>query len=272
MPSPLPPSYRRSRIEKRGCRWRGSFARGLRTDSRSRWPGIALWYGPRWQPLAIEGDRRVEPLPSAGRAGAFFFSCGLDSFYSLRQISQRLPRSHPAAPQVAIFVIGYDLRKPLATERALANARAAADALGLILVPVRSNIPSLDDDYKLWTLQFGGPAFIAIAHALGRKISRAFLAADCDIPNLVPWSNHPATAPELSSHDVEIRQDGIEATRAQKAAQSRIGTSPAVTFACARGTPNWRSTAGAARSACARGSSSSPSAVEMRCRHLEIGF
>ena len=33
----------------------------------------------------------------------------------------------------------------------------------------------------------------------------------------MPWCNHPATTPEFSSFDVEIRQDGIEATRAQKA-------------------------------------------------------
>lgn len=176
-----------------------------------------LWYGPRWAPLALEAGRRGTVLPTRGRTGAIYFSCGVDSLYSLRRISARMPAGHWAAPRVALFVIGYDLRRPKATERALANAQAAADAAGLTLVPVRSNMPSLDDDYALWTLQFGGPAFVALAHALGRGIAQAWLGADCDIPNLVPWCNHPATVPEFSSHDVQIQQDGIEATRAEKA-------------------------------------------------------
>ncbi|NDP41123.1 MAG: hypothetical protein GZ089_00135 [Aromatoleum sp.] len=183
--------------------------------------GVAMawyrhWYGPRWAPLAFEAGRRADVLPASGRVGAIYFSCGVDSLYSLRRITAGMPSAHWGAPRAALFVIGYDLRKPMAIERALANAQAAADLAGLTLVPVRSNIPSLDDDYNLWTLQFGGPGFAALAHALGRGIARAWLGADCDIPNLVPWCNHPATAPEFSSHDVEIRQDGIEATRAEK--------------------------------------------------------
>ncbi|MEO8751683.1 MAG: hypothetical protein ABI624_03295 [Casimicrobiaceae bacterium] len=177
----------------------------------------AHWYGPRWAPLTIECGLRAQPLGSRDRPSSIFFSCGVDSLYSLRRLTALMPAQHPAAPRVALFVIGYDLRKPIATEQALTNARAAAAALGLTLVPIRSNIPSLDDDYELWTLQFGGPAFAALAHALGRGIARAWMGADCDIPNLVPWCNHPATALEFSSFDVEIRQDGIEATRAQKA-------------------------------------------------------
>lgn len=174
------------------------------------------WYGKQWTPLAIESGRRPYSLRSTVRAGAVFLSCGVDSLYSLREIGNLMPATHPAAPQVALFAIGYDLRIPAATARALANAQAASEALGLTLVPIRSNIPTLDDDYKLWKFQFGGPAFAALPHALGRGIERAWLGADVDIATLEPWCNHPATAPEFSSHDVEIRQDGIEATRGQK--------------------------------------------------------
>lgn len=184
--------------------------------------GVAMrwyrhWYGPRWTPIPIEAPARREERASSARRGAIYFSCGIDSLYSLRRLLQRFPAEHPSRPEVALFVIGYDLRKPLAVERALANAAAASAALGLDLLPIRSNIPSLDDDYSLWQMQFGGPGFVSLAHGVGAGIERAWLAADCDIPNLVPWCNHPATIPELSSYSVEIHQDGIEATRAQKA-------------------------------------------------------
>jgi hypothetical protein len=161
----------------------------------------AHWYGPRWAPIALESGVRGSALPARGRAGAIYFSCGVDSLYSLRRVSSQVPRAHPSGPRIALFVVGYDLRKPSAIERALRNAREAADALELTLLPIRSNIPVLDDDYALWLAQFGGPAFAALPHALGRGIERAWFAADCDIPNVVPWSTtrrRPSTRPMTS--------------------------------------------------------------------------
>ncbi|NDP41120.1 MAG: hypothetical protein GZ089_00120 [Aromatoleum sp.] len=172
------------------------------------------WYGKRHAPIAIEAGTRATALPR--RPSAVYLSGGIDSMFTLRRNQLGFPAGHACRADSAILVNGFDVRRPDAIRIARDHVQQIADAATLELITVSSNVPLLDDDYPLWAKQFGGAAFCSVAHALAPGFQRVWFSANSPIPDLTPWTLHPATDPNYSSADVEIRQEGLEFTCVEK--------------------------------------------------------
>jgi hypothetical protein len=172
------------------------------------------WYGKRHAPIRIEAGTRVTARPQ--RPWATYLSGGVDSMFTLRRNQLGFPATHKGRVRHAILVNGFDVRRPDAFRIVSDHVHKVATAADLDLVTVSSNVPQLDDDYSFWTQQFGGAAFSSVAHALAAGIQGVWFSANATIPDLIPWTLHPATDSSRSSSDLEIRQDGIEFTRVEK--------------------------------------------------------
>ncbi|WP_156155935.1 hypothetical protein [Demequina phytophila] len=147
-------------------------------------------------------------VPSAG-VGCFF-SGGVDSFYSVL--------AHADVITHLIFVHGFDI--PLAdvdlADRALHEVRAAAAALGMKLVVVRTNVRELSDPYVAWGDQYHGAALAAVGHLLADHFREVLIPASHHVTELFPWGTHPDLDPLWSSSELEFLHDGEDRTRPEK--------------------------------------------------------
>lgn len=157
--------------------------------------------------------------PAIGSDVAAFFSCGVDSFYTVLKHLDEI--SH------LVFVHGFDLRldeTQLRAEVAAAIRQAAAD-LGKPLIEVETNLRSLLDVYCHWDEHADGTALASVALALSR-FKTIYIASSQPYHELVPVSSHPLLNPLWSTESMEVVHDGCEATRWEKL--ERIVDNPVV--------------------------------------------
>jgi len=182
------------------------------------------WTAGRFKPLVIES-----PLAEASqhtekdRHAAIFLSGGMDSLAALKRILDTYARTHPGYPKDALLLHGFDIggviergAKYHVFERAKAAMAPVADAAGLSLVPVYTNIRHLCDDRDLWLNQFFGAVLAAAVHAFAPRIDLAWLASSYDIPHLHPCGSHPLLDPAYSSSDLQIVHRDAGLSRMEK--------------------------------------------------------
>jgi len=154
---------------------------------------------------------RAEPAPpaSTGQGVACFFSGGVDSFYSALQHADEVTH--------LVFVVGVDVFDPRSTRAAagLEGARATADALGMQLVEVETNVQVLTERFgtRPWCR---GPALGAVALALQPHFRRVLVPASYTYADVFPWGLHPLLDPLWGTESLELDHDGLEATRVGK--------------------------------------------------------
>jgi hypothetical protein len=165
--------------------------------------------------LWIAGAQRValecpvrEPAAQAAGTGCFF-SCGVDSYYSL--LKHRNSISH------LITVHGFDcyLNDNAVFPQLQTSASRAAAAMGLTPVSVKTNIRDFSDSFLVWGMYFGAAAS-AVALGMQGTLGRALLASSISYRALYPWGSHPLLDPLWSSGETAIVHDGCEASRVQK--------------------------------------------------------
>ena len=84
------------------------------------------------------------------------------------------------------------------------------------MIPVYTNILILNNDWHFWENEWQGAALSATAHALGKRLSLAYIAASDDISSLHPLGSHPLIDPNYSSCNLRIKHDGITLSRFAK--------------------------------------------------------
>ncbi|MBN2270130.1 MAG: hypothetical protein JXN61_05915 [Sedimentisphaerales bacterium] len=84
------------------------------------------------------------------------------------------------------------------------------------LMPVYTNVKSLNDGLEFWIYQFHGAALAAVAHSLAPIIRSISIAATYDLKNLKPWGSHPLIDPNYSSSDLTVQHVGIRLSRLAK--------------------------------------------------------
>jgi hypothetical protein len=177
---------------------------------------VSHWYHLRREPVILEGKTRSTGRPrSAEQRAAVFLLGDIDSLATLRANRLNYLPHHPAAVRDGFLVYGLEDQPP-PFEHLLASLSAFARAADITLIPIYTNLRSLDDSWEFWRDLSVAAGFSSIAHAFKQRISRAYIAAGSDIPNLRPHASHPLLDPNYGSHDVAIRHDGVALSRLAK--------------------------------------------------------
>jgi len=183
----------------------------------------------------IGDDRRlpeIEPADgfrtvgraSPSRAGGFL-SGGIDSLDVFLENHGRYPAADPRRLEDALHVLGLPHLghlEPAVREnfrlRALSSAKALSAALGIRFIPVRTNLGELEPDFGFFGNEYFGSAYAAVAHLFASSLTSAAIASghSPDAP-LTPHGSHPLLDPLFSSGAIEIRHEGADRTRLEKA-------------------------------------------------------
>ncbi|WP_231380903.1 hypothetical protein [Gordonia alkanivorans] len=189
-------------------------------DNSHRAQEILSGWHPRHYPRTTIGFREtltsVSPAPGVG----CFFSCGVDSFYTAINQSDRITH--------LVFVHGYDIKPDdhdLAAQ-ALASARAAAGELGKPLIEVRTTLRAeFSDSYRVpWGHIYHGAALAHVAQALSPHLGTVIIPSSYPSGSLKPWGSHPDLDAAWSSSGVTVEHGELDVTRFDKI--TRIVESP----------------------------------------------
>ena len=181
------------------------------------------FYRGKRPPIQVEARTLMRGLatPAAERA-AFFFSGGIDSYATLSLNRLSFSHDHPYSIKDGILVFGLEQDDPEKFEHVKEHLGRAAEACGISLVPVYTNmyLPYRPEDarsgYNFWQLEFMGLALASVAHALSPRLSRASIASTDSHRTLRPHGSHPLLDPSYSSSDMTILHTGIALTRLEK--------------------------------------------------------
>ena len=182
------------------------------------------FYGENRKPLRIESKTRSKIPNTRSRAG-LLFSGGIDSMASLRTNRLNFPLEHPGSIKDGIFAYGFDVRFEESFDEMVGSLSDIVEETGITLLTFSSNLfshyLSLDLDLLIkapgvWACQYQGGALAGAAHLFTKRLDVVKIACTYDIANLRPFGNHPLIEPNFSSHDMQIRHDGITLSRLDK--------------------------------------------------------
>ena len=118
---------------------------------------IRHWYGSERKLVRIEAETRRSVLtPQKPERAGVFFSGGVDSFASLRMNRLDFLLEHPSSFKDGILIFGNEVRSWEAFEYVVNQLSIAAEASDIKLIPVSTNVSSLDYDQGFWTDEFQG--------------------------------------------------------------------------------------------------------------------
>jgi hypothetical protein len=182
-----------------------------------------LWYS--LPPVPVTVAELVAAANPAPRAVASFFSGGVDSFYTVLK-NLGAATGEPKISEL-LFVWGLDIPLANATLHRTVSARlrAVAEALGLRLVLVSTNLRELTDRFAAWGKCHFGAGLSAIASCLGKHLRQIYLPASYTYSYPHPWGSHPLLDPLWSTETLTVIHDGCEATRPEKI-RWQLGRSP----------------------------------------------
>jgi hypothetical protein len=169
--------------------------------------------------LGIEVVADSVPRTTRGRMAGLFFSCGVDSFYTLLGNVARYPDEDSRAVSHLVLVHGFDipLEKQSFFETVHDQVDVVARALGKTLVPVRTNVRDLLCDMD-WSHHAVGPAIASVGLSLGRLFHTLFIASGAAFGELrrAVTGCHPGLDPLWSTETLEFVHAGTEAKKADK--------------------------------------------------------
>lgn len=173
-----------------------------------------------WDPRLRRIDLIVPtamPAREQAAANGCFFTCGVDSFYTVLKNLAR-ERGENRITHL-VFIRGY-ADCPLENETLFENLSnriaAAADALGLSFLAAETNLKEfLPPPGAAWDWQ-AGSQLASVGLCLGAGFRRLYVPAGDTYSTLSPWGSHPLVDPLWSTETLEFRHDGCEAFRSQK--------------------------------------------------------
>jgi hypothetical protein len=177
--------------------------------------------------VSIASQRVTEPAPARPGSKGLFFSCGVDSFYSLLKDLDRSgghESSHESISHL-VLVHGFDiaLKNRALFELIAAGARAVAESTGRKLLIVESNVRYFSDGLVPWRFYHGG-VLASVGLVLGGLLGRCVIPSSHAYSELLPWGSDPMLDPLWSTESLEFIHDGCEALRTQKI--KRLADSP----------------------------------------------
>ncbi len=195
----------------------------LRDGLRASLPILANWFGPTRRSPRIEPSRGfAPPRPAEPARAAILLSGGIDSLAALRANRLDYSLEHPSALRDALFVDGFDINRPGASDeneffaRASDSLRRVARCAKVELIPIRTHLRELDRDPEAWVNEWCGSAAAAVAHVFSGRIRRVHLAGGLDVHTLIPNGSHPLIDRHYSSSALDVHHDGLHQTRLEK--------------------------------------------------------
>src|SRR5262249_41290566 len=155
-----------------------------------------------------------EPEGALGRTGAFF-SGGIDSFYTVLR-NRRGAEGLPTDDLILVRGFDYPLEQAEAFERHRKRMSEVADALGMELVHVATNLRCTRLSVASWGDLWHGAALSSVGLALERRYRFLLLASTSKYSELVPYGSHPLTDDLMSTRSLRVLHDGATATRLDK--------------------------------------------------------
>ena len=169
----------------------------------------------------VTGTRRIRimcpgapPAPQPDSVG-LFFSCGVDSFYSLLKDIET--PAHAAPITHLVLLNGFDVRagnRPLFDMIADRAGRVAADS-GRSLLIVETNARQFFNAVVGWEF-YHGSVLAGTALALGGRLRSCTIPSSHAYSELLPWGSDPLLDPLWSTESLQIVHDGCEARRTDK--------------------------------------------------------
>lgn len=188
-----------------------------------RW--ICTWYGPPRKLVKIEARTGASiPASKGGARAGVFLSGGLDSLAILRANRIDFPLEHPKSIQTGLLVHGFDIgafehgeRELARFELALRVLKPVAEDAQVMLIPLYTNVRHLEDSVDFWMYEFHAAALSSVAHACAPRLSSVAISSTATIEELHAWGSHPLIDPNYSSADLQIRHEGLQLSRLDKA-------------------------------------------------------
>ena len=205
---------RRLRVEGPLC---PRLAEGLATAAAL----VQGWYGGSRGPIPIEPSGFRALVPRESPRAALFFTGGIDSTHLLRVNRRDYAREHPRSFADCLLVHGNlkaESDESPWSERAFTAVGEAAEAAGLALVPVRTNLWEIEPDLGFVTFQSLSSGLGAAAHLFRRRWNRVSLASGRAIVREIPRGTHPLLDPLYSSSAVDILHEPLRLTRLERLA------------------------------------------------------
>ena len=175
------------------------------------------------QPIKIEAGALVADPPRPQRS-ASFFSGGVDSFYTY--LKHKTDPMEKDRIDNFILVNGFDInqRNTQLWDRALDNIKSIAEADGVELIVVRSNIQGLVEPVLLWDYAHGG-CLAAVGLFLRGAFHQVYIPSTHSVAEQIPWGSNFALDGHWSTESTAFVHDGTEATRLEKVLR-QIARSP----------------------------------------------
>ncbi len=186
-------------------------------------PILLRWFPDTLVAAPVRGMRVVDgPTPPSAGHGCMY-SAGLDSSYSVARNFDSLTH--------LIFVHGFDIPwdQTAAAEKVLENLREGAVALKKELIVLQTNLvePIRDLTMRSHALGHGRPDFssgiyfgtmlVTFGLCLRGLLGQLIIPSSWSYEYTVPRGSHPLIEPNWSTPTINVRLDGCEADRVEKA-------------------------------------------------------
>jgi len=174
---------------------------GLLRASRTIQEMLAIW-NPALRPVEVLAEPVDPPLagdPSAGaaRGTAAFFTCGVDSFYTVLRRREEI--------DAVVYAHGLDLPVDDPKREVVSSAfRDAASQLGLEAIELETDVRTFSDPVCDWERIYTSAALATIGHLLADRFERVLIPATHSYRDLHPTGSHPLLDPLYSSERLRI--------------------------------------------------------------------
>jgi hypothetical protein len=188
------------------------------------WDGLEVamawiheWGGAARMPVRIEARTQTAlPAPRTPDRAGCMFTGGIDSMATLRRNRLRFPSDHPWAIRDGIIIFGLEVDRLAAFDEVLNALAPVAKDANLQLLPVYTNVRTLDLDWHFWEFEWEGSVYSAVAHALSRRLTVVSIGATYDVPNMNQLGSHPLLDHNYSTTTLRVRHDGLTQSRFEK--------------------------------------------------------
>jgi hypothetical protein len=167
---------------------------------------------------AVSRGEHSRPINRTSRKG-LFFSCGVDSYYSLFKNLTNHPQDEETITDL-IAVRGFDTSfasDPAVFRTVLANTRTVSKEFRKNVLPVATNVRDLAVRFVDWADLYVGAAIASVALSLEDVFEKVYVASSYSRDQLIPYGSHPALDPMWSTEQLSIVHDACETQRVDKA-------------------------------------------------------
>jgi hypothetical protein len=160
------------------------------------------------------------PFPRVPSRRALLFTGGINATDVLLRNRDDFAPDHPAAIRELVTVVGLEAGGPPGDPAPrIARLRRIADAAGVPLRVIRTNVLELEGELGFVSRQFLGAALASAALAAASEFDSVAIGAGWDISHGVRCGSHAFVDPHYSSGAVEIRHEGSAPRRLEKVAR-----------------------------------------------------